>query len=95
MNALLVRHTLRLQNGCFSNFGRQLVACRYRSTYQLAALLAEPACGGVELEVGKVARVLAGPLPDRLLPSLEGAWLERLQAVMARGQTPVLFNNPE
>jgi len=60
---------------------------------QLAALLAEPACGGVELEVAKVARVLAGPLPDRLLPSLEAAWLERLQAVMARGQTPVLFTS--
>ena len=60
---------------------------------QLAALLAEPACGGVELEVAKVARVLAGPLPDRLLPSLEAAWLERLQAVVARGQTPVLFTS--
>ena len=60
---------------------------------QLAALLAEPACGGVELEVAKVARVLAGPLPDRLLPSLEAAWLERLQAVMARRQTPVLFTS--
>jgi len=60
---------------------------------QLAALLAEPACGGVELEVAKVARVLAGPLPDRLLPSLESAWLERLQAVLARGQTPVLFTS--
>ena len=60
---------------------------------QLAALLAEPACGGVELEVAKVARVLAGPLPDRLLPSLESGWLERLQAVLARGQTPVLFTS--
>ena len=60
---------------------------------QLAALLAEPACGGVDLEVAKVARVLAGPLPDRLLPSLEAAWLERLQAVVARGQTPVLFTS--
>ncbi len=60
---------------------------------QLASLLAESACGGVELEVAKVARVLAGPLPDRLLPSLESAWLERLQAVLARGQTPVLFTS--
>ena len=60
---------------------------------QLAALLAESACGGVDLEVGKVARVLAGPLPDRLLPSLESAWLDRLQAVLARGQTPVLFTS--
>jgi len=60
---------------------------------QLQSLLAEPACGGVELEVAKVARVLAGPLPDRLLPSLESAWLERLQAVVARGQTPVLFTS--
>ena len=60
---------------------------------QLASLLAESACGGVDLEVAKVARVLAGPLPDRLLPSLESAWLERLQAVLARGQTPVLFTS--
>jgi uncharacterized protein YgbK (DUF1537 family) len=60
---------------------------------QLAALLAEPACGGVELEVAKLARVLTGPLPDRLLPSLEGAWLERLHQVLARGQTPVLFTS--
>ena len=60
---------------------------------QVQSLLAEPACGGVELEVAKVARVLAGPLPDRLLPSLESAWLERLQAVLARGQTPVLVTS--
>jgi uncharacterized protein YgbK (DUF1537 family) len=60
---------------------------------QLAALLAESACGGVDLEVAKVARVLAGPLPDRLLPSLESAWLERLQTMLARGQTPVLFTS--
>ena len=60
---------------------------------QVQSLLAEPACGGVDLEVAKVARVLAGPLPDRLLPSLESAWLERLQAVLARGQTPVLFTS--
>jgi len=60
---------------------------------QVQSLLAEPACGGVNLEVAKVARVLAGPLPDRLLPSLESAWLERLQAVLARGQTPVLFTS--
>ena len=60
---------------------------------QLESLLAESACGGVELEVAKVARVLAGPLPDRLLPSLENAWLVRLQTVLARGQTPVLFTS--
>jgi len=60
---------------------------------QVQSLLAESACGGVDLEVAKVARVLAGPLPDRLLPSLENAWLERLQAVLARGQTPVLFTS--
>ena len=60
---------------------------------QVQSLLAEPACGGVDLEVAKVARVLAGPLPDRLLPSLESAWLERLQAVLARGQTPVLVTS--
>jgi uncharacterized protein YgbK (DUF1537 family) len=60
---------------------------------QVQSLLAESACGGVDLEVAKVARVLGGPLPDRLLPSLESAWLERLQAVLARGQTPVLFTS--
>ena len=60
---------------------------------QLAALLAEPACVGVELPVAQVARVLAGPLPDRLLPSLESAWLERLQQVLASGRTPVLFTS--
>jgi len=60
---------------------------------QVHNLLAEPACGGVDLEVAKVARVLAGPLPDRLLASLEDAWLERLQQVVARGQTPVLFTS--
>jgi uncharacterized protein YgbK (DUF1537 family) len=60
---------------------------------QLACLLADPACGGVVLPVAKVHRLLEGPLPDRLLPSLEAAWLEQLQAVLASGRTPVLYTS--
>jgi uncharacterized protein YgbK (DUF1537 family) len=60
---------------------------------QLEQLLAAPGCAGVELDVARVQRVLEGPLPDRLLASLEQAWLERLQGVLARGQTPVFFTS--
>jgi uncharacterized protein YgbK (DUF1537 family) len=57
---------------------------------QLAALLVEPACGLVELDVAKVQRVLEGPAPAELLASLERSWLAQLQALLAVGQTPVL-----
>ncbi|WP_094559069.1 four-carbon acid sugar kinase family protein [Synechococcus sp. 8F6] len=57
---------------------------------QLAALLVEPVCGLVELDVAKVQRVLEGPAPAELLASLERSWLAQLQAVLAAGQTPVL-----
>jgi uncharacterized protein YgbK (DUF1537 family) len=60
---------------------------------QLEYLLADPACVGVVLPVAKVHRLLEGPLPDRLLPSLEAAWLEQLQAVLASGRTPVLHTS--
>lgn len=60
---------------------------------QLERLLAAPGCGGVEIPVARVARALEGPLPDRLLPSLEAAWLAQLRAVLASGRTPVLFTS--
>ena len=60
---------------------------------QLEGLLADPACVGVELPVAKVHRLLEGPLPDRLLPSLEAAWLEQLTEVLASGRTPVLHTS--
>ncbi len=60
---------------------------------QLACLLADPACLGVVLPVAKVHRLLEGPLPDLLLPSLEAAWLEQLQAVLASGRTPVIYTS--
>jgi uncharacterized protein YgbK (DUF1537 family) len=60
---------------------------------KLERLLAEPGCGGVELEVATVARVLEGPEPERLLASLEQAWRSRLLAVLEEGRTPVLFTS--
>ena len=60
---------------------------------QLASLLAEPGCGGVEVPVARVQRVLEGPLPDTLLASLEQEWLERLRDLLAAGRTPVLFTS--
>lgn len=60
---------------------------------QLARLLADRRCGAVELAVPTLARALAGPLPDRLLPSLEAAWMERLRAELAAGRTPVLHTS--
>ncbi|MEB3166763.1 MAG: four-carbon acid sugar kinase family protein [Cyanobacteriota bacterium] len=60
---------------------------------QLERLLADPGCGGVELPVARLLRVLDGPLPDRLLASLEAAWLGELEAVLAAGHTPVLFTS--
>jgi uncharacterized protein YgbK (DUF1537 family) len=60
---------------------------------QLAALLQEPGCVGVEVQVDKVLRVLEGPLPDRMLPSLEMAWGGQLEQALASGRTPVLFTS--
>jgi len=60
---------------------------------QLELLLAEPGCGGVEIPVAKLARVLEGPVPLEMLASLEQAWQAQLQAELAAGQTPVLFTS--
>ncbi len=60
---------------------------------QLERLLAAPGCGGVELEVAKVQRLLEGPEPALLLASLEQAWGRRLAEVLAAGRTPVLFTS--
>jgi len=60
---------------------------------QLERLLAQEGCVGVEVPVARVHRVLEGPLPDRLLPSLEQAWIAQVEAVMAQGLTPVLYTS--
>lgn len=60
---------------------------------QLERLLARGGCEGVEVPVERVRRVLEGPLPDRLLTSLETEWMERVLAVLARGRTPVFHTS--
>lgn len=60
---------------------------------QLAELLEAPGCAGVEIPVAKVARVVEGPAPKEWLASLERQWLAELEAVLARGATPVLFTS--
>jgi uncharacterized protein YgbK (DUF1537 family) len=60
---------------------------------QLERLLADPGCGGVELPVATVARVLEGPAPADLLASLERDWDLRLAAELAAGRTPVLYTS--
>ncbi|MFZ0406553.1 MAG: four-carbon acid sugar kinase family protein [Cyanobium sp.] len=60
---------------------------------QLGRLLAEERCGGVEVAVAKVQRLLEGPLPEPLLASLESGWLEQLRQQLAAGRTPVLHTS--
>jgi uncharacterized protein YgbK (DUF1537 family) len=60
---------------------------------QLERLLAQPGCGAVELPVARVQRVLEGPLPDRVLASLEQEWRETLAAQLTAGRTPVLHTS--
>ncbi len=60
---------------------------------QLDALLAREGCAGVEVPVAQVHRVLEGPLPDRLLASLEAEWSDQARAALGRGQTPVLHTS--
>ena len=60
---------------------------------QLERLLAEARCGGVEVAVAKVLRLLEGPLPEPLLASLESDWLEQLRQQLAVGRTPVLYTS--
>jgi uncharacterized protein YgbK (DUF1537 family) len=43
--------------------------------------------------VARVHRLLEGPLPDRLLASLEQEWLERLADRLAAGATPVFHTS--
>ena len=60
---------------------------------QLQLLLREPACEGLELPVARIARVLEGGQCDWLLPDLELEWRTQLEALLARGCTPVLFTS--
>lgn len=60
---------------------------------QLAVLLAEERCVGIELPVGRIARVLEGGAPDLLLADLERHWLEQLCTVLRSGRTPVLYTS--
>jgi uncharacterized protein YgbK (DUF1537 family) len=43
--------------------------------------------------VERVQRVLEGPLPDRLLASLEAEWGQALEDQLAAGRTPVLHTS--
>ncbi len=60
---------------------------------QLAVLLAEERCVGLELPVARIARVLEGGSADLLLADLEREWLTRLRQLLAAGCTPVLFTS--
>jgi uncharacterized protein YgbK (DUF1537 family) len=60
---------------------------------QLAVLLAEERCVGLELPVARIARVLEGGSPDLLLADLERHWLEQLRTVLLSGRTPVLYTS--
>ena len=60
---------------------------------QLTTLLAEPTCTGIELDVRKVARVISGPEPGRLLFSLEQSWRQQIETVIGEGRTPVVFTS--
>ncbi|WP_114993673.1 four-carbon acid sugar kinase family protein [Synechococcus sp. UW179A] len=60
---------------------------------QLETLLSEPGCSGLELPVARIARVLEGSTTDWLLADLELEWLQWMQAVLAKQQTPVLYTS--
>jgi uncharacterized protein YgbK (DUF1537 family) len=60
---------------------------------QLERLLQEPGCEGLEIQVAKFARLLAGPEPAALLASLEQTWRAQLEQRLAHGLTPVLFTS--
>ena len=60
---------------------------------QLDCLLQDPGCAPIEIPVAKLARVLAGPTPLKLLASLEQAWVRQLREACSTGQTPVLFTS--
>ena len=60
---------------------------------QLASLLAEPLCTGLELPVARLAQLLEAPLPGALLACLERDWLLELGEILAGGSTPVLYSS--
>ena len=60
---------------------------------QLKRLLEQPECGGVELQVPQLQRMLEGPMPNRLLEAMEAAWEEQLQEVLVSERTPVFFSS--
>jgi uncharacterized protein YgbK (DUF1537 family) len=60
---------------------------------QLALLLAEPGCAGVELEVDLLAGAMAEPAGGQPLAELELNWAGQLAEVLAAGQTPVLYSS--
>ena len=60
---------------------------------QLASLLAEPLCTGLELPVARLAQLLELPLPGALLACLERDWLLELGEILAGGRTPVIFSS--
>lgn len=60
---------------------------------QLDALLQAPGCRGIELTVPRLARVLGGPLPERLLADLERGWIAAAQSILQQGLTPVLYSS--
>ncbi|MCS5706461.1 four-carbon acid sugar kinase family protein [Synechococcus sp. FGCU-3] len=60
---------------------------------QLAELLADPACFGVEISVPKVVRLLKDPAPAAVWASFELSYLEQLRVALTAGRTPVLFTS--
>lgn len=60
---------------------------------QLADLLADPRCVGVELDVAAVARCLEAGGPEPALAAIESDALARLEQPLAAGLTPVLFTS--
>ena len=64
---------------------------------QLASLLAEPLCTGLELPVARLVQLLdlslPGARPGALLACLERDWLLELGEILAGGRTPVLYSS--
>ena len=60
---------------------------------QLKSLLANESCVGIELPVARISGVLDGGSPDLLLPDLETEWRQKLEHVLEKGLTPVLFTS--
>tara|TARA_Y100001968_G_scaffold226919_1_gene209665 strand:+ start:8451 stop:9809 length:1359 start_codon:yes stop_codon:yes gene_type:complete len=60
---------------------------------QLAVLLGEKNCQGLELPVRKIFRGFDGSIPDLLMSDLENLWVEELTAILESGMTPVLYTS--